>query len=105
MLWVYLLFGVIGDIFSVYVAKRFVDSGQWSWVAGIIVASIFLNIIYILALSEGQVSIVTAVWLIGVLVGGIVLGYFVFNEQISTVQWIGIVLAVISIVLLQWPAK
>ncbi len=105
MLYLYLAFGIMADIFGIYVAKKFVDSGELKWILGIVFTSIVLNILYILVLTKGTVSILTAVWLIVVLLGGILIGSVLFKETITLLQWVGVILAIAAITCLQWPTN
>ncbi len=103
MLWLYLIIGVFADTANVFIAKKFVDSNNYYWLIGTVLTVIVLNLAYIMSVKAGELSIITATWLVTVLIGSVLLGYFIFKEDISTLQWLGIILAVVSIILLQWP--
>lgn len=105
MWWVYLAIGILADTANIYIAKRLVDTGNYYWLIGVVATILMLNLAFIMALREGPLSIITSVWLVAVLLGSVLMGVRVFNESVSLVQWVGIVLAISSIILLQWPTK
>lgn len=102
LLWLYLAIGVIADTFGIYVSKRFVDSDNWFWIIGLILASIVLSIAYILALKQGFLSVITPIWLVTLTAISVLMGFLIFDEKISPTQWVGIGFALLGITLLQW---
>jgi len=44
-------------------------------------------------------------WVVGLLVTGTLAGQLIFRDQISAVQWVGITVCLIGVILIQWPTK
>lgn len=51
-------------------------------------------------LHKNELAIMGTAWLLLATVATVVIGFFVFGETLSTLQWIGIGLALVALVLL-----
>jgi len=51
-------------------------------------------------LHKNQLLIMGTAWLILALVVTVLLGFFVFHEKLNTLQWLGIILALAALILL-----
>ncbi len=63
-------------------------------------ASIFTMFFYICMIKYGSLTISTTVTLLLTIIISVSLGYFYFYEQVETVQWVGIFLSFVSILLM-----
>ncbi len=51
-------------------------------------------------LHKNQIAIMGTIWLLLATIATITVGVFVFHERITTIEWIGLILALISLALL-----
>jgi multidrug transporter EmrE-like cation transporter len=92
-----LLFYAVGEIYS----KIFADTGKIHWMVYGMVAYVICTALWFPALkNNNKMVVMTTLWTIGYVVIGTFVGLFIFHEHCSVQQFIGLGMAMISIVLL-----
>jgi drug/metabolite transporter (DMT)-like permease len=90
-----LLFSTIGDVFAKLWGLT--DNMQWLYIGlAVNVVTIFL---FMLAVKIGGLALNTTVILILTIMINVLLGFFIFHEKIGPIQWAGIALGLVSVVL------
>ncbi len=64
------------------------------------IASIFTMFFYVCMIKFGSLTITTTITLLLTIIISVSLGYFYFHEAVRPIQWIGIFLSFISILLM-----
>jgi len=92
-----LLFLGAGEI----VSMRWARTGQWRYVFLTLLVYMGCTAFWLPAIRErSHLSSLGTIWNIGAVVITVLIGVFVFREEVSPTQWLGIILAFVACVLL-----
>lgn len=93
------LFEAIADIFS----KNWSLKGGWVLAAGALVSYAIANTFWLFALKNGSgLGKGAVIFSISSAVLAIALGFFLYKEPVSRLQFIGLILGIVSLVLIFW---
>jgi multidrug transporter EmrE-like cation transporter len=91
-------FVIMGDFF----AKLWsVERGSWLFILSM-VGYTLSSLLYIPVLLKGDLVITALIWSLLNIVGFSIIGLYVFKERLDTLQWIGVILGMVAMVLLTW---
>jgi len=91
------LFFAVGDFLS----KKFALNPKITYVVFVLLAYSLCSLTWLPAiLQKNQLSIVGTIWSVMSLIATIAIGVIIFNEELSAIGVIGIIVAFISIILL-----
>ena len=109
------LFALLGSI--LLICSKFKDPSpspaesvsNWSYnevLSAVLASSLMVTLagygaVYIISQTETP-TVMSALMSVGIMVSGLVIGWLFFSEQVSKVQFCGIVLAVVSVVLMNY---
>lgn len=102
---VLLLCGI--EFATFYLVKTFVESNTSSawwqmFLAVLLYGSIPLQLWWILEYSN-TLGVINAVWNVLSTVYGVLLGYYLFSETFTTIQFVGLGIGLTGIILILWP--
>lgn len=98
---VWLLLSAILFAFGEFLSKKFALAPSVSMVGAVLVVYILGTLAWLPAiLAKNQLSIVGAMWSLLSLIATILIGIVIFNEKLSTMGIVGLVLGLISVALL-----
>lgn len=91
-------FVIMGDFF----AKLWsVERGSWLFVLSM-VGYTLSSLLYIPVLLKGDLVITALIWSLLNIVGFSIIGLYIFKERLDPLQWIGVILGMVAMVLLTW---
>jgi multidrug transporter EmrE-like cation transporter len=98
---VWLILSGIFNAFGEYLSKEWGYTHTWELALFVAVAYVCSSLLWLPALlKQNQLSTMGVAWILIALVFTLILGLVVFKEHLSLIQWVGIVLGSIAVVLL-----
>lgn len=104
MIWIFPLilliaFEMVADIF----AKEWSLHGNWIRWTGAILGYVVANIFWLFALKNGSgLARGATIFSVATAIVAVILGYFLYRENLTLIQLVGVGLGVISLVLIFW---
>lgn len=104
MAWIFpllllILFEIIADIFS----KQWALSGSWIMWAGAVIGYIIANVFWLFAIRSGsELARGALMFTVGAAIVAVLLGVFIYKEELSAYQLIGMGLGIISLIFIFW---
>ena len=92
---------LVGDFF----AKSWSVSLKGSFFIIASLGYLLSGILYMPTLLQKGLVITATIWMILNIIGFLVIGFMVFKENITALQTFGLVLGVIALAILSWPAN
>ncbi len=105
MFWLYLIIGLTSDTISMYFGKKYVLTDNINFLIITLLLYLVMGLSLIQMFRYKELTIVNILWIVGVLVTGTLIGQLIFKESITLVQWIGIIICIIGVILIQIPGK
>ncbi len=94
-----ILFEVIADIFS----KQWALSGSWIMWTGAILGYIIANVFWLFAIRGGSgLARGAVIFSVASAIIAVLLGVFLYKENVTTIQFFGIGVGIVSLVLIFW---
>jgi multidrug transporter EmrE-like cation transporter len=101
--WLFMVATLLLDWIGVSMAKQYIVSNNWLWLAGGILCFSGLIITMIQLFRLENLAVANALWAGLAVVGMTIISWTLFGEKLSPVQIIGMVLVVGGIILLELP--
>ena len=105
MFWVYISLAIISDIFGIGFAKKFAITNDYTFLIISIIFSMLVGLFFAFSLRFNPLAVANTVLVVLGLLYGIILGVSYFHEKLAPVQWIGIAVCIIGVILIQWPSS
>ena len=105
MFWFYLASCLVFDMMGLSFAKKYVLTHHWGFFIATLVAFLLVGFFFLQMMRYEDMGIANTIWAALSLIISVILGFLIFHEKISTLQFAGIFLCLIGIVLIQWPTK
>ena len=97
---------VVFEAIALYSVKRFSKSNETMFLIFSILSYAIIPLFFFKILKEGQgISTVNILWNVMSTVYGVLIGVLLFSEVIHGIQWIGIILGILSIFLIMWKSN
>lgn len=95
------LIAMVAYGFSEYWSKLYALTGNYTYVAFALIMYVFTTALWFPCIKYVEkLSIIGNLWNVSYLLITLAIGFFVFNETVSTAQMTGIILGIISMVLI-----
>jgi multidrug transporter EmrE-like cation transporter len=85
--------------------KKYILTNHWFFLVASMTCFAFVAFFFIQMIRYEGMGIANTIWAATSVVGGVVVGFFIFHEKITSFQFLGIFLSLLGIVLLQWHTK
>ena len=103
----WLLFALILglDTLAMYTGHQAAQSKNiYLWALTILIFAV-MGGLFVRMLQFETLTIINLFWVVGAIVLGTTLGVLIFKEQVTNLQWFGVALAILSVIIIQWPTK
>ena len=105
MFWILLTFMGTLDAIGMFFAKKAADTlDPKMWGITILIYALIGGVFAQTLRYEG-LTITNIIWSLFIIIFGSFVGLVIFKENLSILQWVGFFMAIVSIVLIQWPTK
>ena len=101
--WAWLLISILFYAVGEYISKTWANSPSTSELWAVIAASAMSAFFWLPALfTKNHLAIVGTTWIVLATITTIILGVVFFGEKLSALQWMGVALALTSLVILSY---
>ena len=94
---------LIIDWTGITLAKKYIVTDEWFWLAGSIFCFAGLAVIMVQLFKVENLAVANAIWAGLAIVGMTAISWLYFGEKLSPIQIVGMVLVIGGIVLLELP--
>ncbi len=102
--WLFAL--VLGlDTMAMYLGKQAAQQNDWRlWSITALIFAV-MGGLFVKILQYETLTVINLLWVVGAIILGTILGLIVFKEQITGLQWLGLLLSILGVIFLMWPTK
>mgnify|MGYP005858433793 CR=1 FL=1 len=101
----YILGATICYILGDFWAKMWATKNSPSWLVGSLAIYFLGSLFFILMIKKSSLSLAAATAPLAIAVTGILLGYFYFDERLTSIQYFGVGLGLVALALLIFPTE
>lgn len=105
MFWIYFTIAVVFDTLSAFFAKKFslTDNPHFLW--AVVFSFLIMGLAWAQMIQFKSITIANILWIGVIAVSMTAMGVLLFDEKISPLQWAGITIVLIGVVMINWPQK
>jgi len=105
MFWVTLAGALFFDIAGMILGKHYLITKTPLFLWLMMAAFLMMGVCVLQVLRFEGVGIMNTIWSAFSISGALIAGMYFFGEKIAPLQWVGISVVVLGIIIIEWPGK
>lgn len=105
MFWIYFLFTIVCDVLAFFLSKKYVLTGESIFYWAALLCFVCMGWGAIEMMQFKSMTLVNILWVAGATITISFVGLAYFKEELSFLQFVGIGVVVLGLVLIQWGEK